>query len=62
MNRPPCILGQFCSFHNFVHGAEAEELREELEKLIEESDKKVRVRDLEKLLDRVDARVSVAYI
>ena len=50
-----------CSVHDFIHGAEAEELREGIEKLMENEDA-VKVRQLRSLLDRVDARDSLAYL
>ena len=50
-----------CSVHDFIHGAEAEELREGIEKLMENEDA-VKVRQLQSLLDRVDARDSLAYL
>ena len=52
----------FCIKHGFRHGAEAEELREGLEKLIVKYRKKVPVQVLERLLKTVDARDSVAYL
>lgn len=57
-------MGHYCSEHNFVHGAEAEELRGKLEKLINEAsiDEKVSVYQLQRLLDNVDARDSLAYL
>lgn len=70
MGRPtncPVYAG-YCSEHGFTHGAEAEELREGIEKLIkdfdhpdEESVLQEVVRDLQALLDRVDARDSLAF-
>jgi hypothetical protein len=59
-----------CGKHNFIHGAEAEELREGIEKLIADPTEYecghdlflgVSVDDLQDLLDRVDARDSLAY-
>lgn len=52
----------FCVAHGFRHGSEAEELREELEKLIVKYRKKVPSCALERLLRTVDARDSVAYL
>lgn len=67
-----CELGKYCDLHNFVHGAEAEELRQRIEKLIEDIndsakgrrdvDPELIVLDLRNILDRVDARDSVAYL
>jgi len=51
-----------CEKHGFIHGAEAEELREGIEKLCNKYDKKVPIQDLEDLLRRVDARDSLAFI
>lgn len=49
----PCVIGEPCHRHGFVHGAEAEELRQRLEVL--KSAKVLRI------LDDVDARDSLAY-
>lgn len=61
-----CRMGHYCSEHNFVHGAEAEELREKLEKLlVEEVSRETRMVPaylLQHLLDDVDARDSLAYL
>ncbi len=54
-----CLTGEPCALHGFIHGAEADELREELEKLVARG--KVRTRDVRRVLDRVDARDSVAW-
>lgn len=56
-----------CAVHGFIHGAEASELREGIEKLIEEynsDDENLSsvADDLQRLLDRVDARDSVARL
>lgn len=32
----PCVIGVYCHKHGFIHGAEAEELRERIEKLVSE--------------------------
>ncbi len=50
----PCIIGEYCSDHKFVHGGEAEELRERLEAL--------KSRKVQRILDDVDARDSCAYL
>lgn len=60
-SRPPCVLGEYCAFHNFIHGAEAEELRSGVEKLMY-GDDPVHPAALRALLDLVDARDSVAYL
>lgn len=67
-----CELGKYCSLHDFIHGAEAEELRQRIEKVIgdiensiesrREVDPELIVLDLKAILDRVDARDSVAYL
>lgn len=31
---PPCVIGKYCKDHDFVHGAEAEDLRHTFEELI----------------------------
>lgn len=51
-----CRMGRHCERHGVVHGAEAEELREALEGFDSELYPEVRL-----LLDRVDARDSLAY-
>lgn len=51
----------FCPEHNFVHGAEAEELRKGVEKLLTDG-ADVSFIDLQRLLDRVDARDSLAFL
>ena len=59
-----CVIGgEECPRHNYAHGREAEELRAGVERLMARSDhKKVSSADLQKLLDRVDARDSLAYL
>jgi hypothetical protein len=49
-----CVIGDYCREHGFIHGAEAEELRERLSKL---NNAKVNA-----VLDDVDARDSCAYL
>jgi hypothetical protein len=61
IEREPCKLyAGYCRGHGFVHGAEAEELRAGIEELIER-DKKVKPKELQRLLDSIDARDSLAY-
>jgi len=51
-----------CPVHDGqIHGGEAEELREGIESIISRR-KLVSVRELRALLDRVDARDSLAYL
>jgi hypothetical protein len=67
-----CIIGVPCPDHGFYHGAEAEELREKLEGLIGEFDNdgdseeeaagRFVARALQRVLDEVDARDSLAYL
>jgi hypothetical protein len=59
-----CVIGKPCPEHdNAVHGREAEELRAGIEKLISESaGSSVTDRQLHRLLDRTDARDSVAFL
>lgn len=52
--RHVCVIGEYCSEHGFIHGAEAEELRDRLAKL---NSAKVNA-----ILDDVDARDSCAYL
>ena len=65
------IYDEICHEHEFQHGAEAEELRERIEKYMETLPHRGRnekiqrttvVNDLRKILDDVDARDSVAYL
>ena len=71
------VYKKCCQVHDFVHGAEAEELRGGIEKLITElqgvADEDDRVstllelperliNDLQKLLDRINARDSLAFL
>lgn len=65
-----CTIREFgCAVHGFIHGAEAEELREGIQKIIVhyedaayENDSDLMLDDLRKLLERVDARDSVAFL
>lgn len=59
--RRPCVFGEYCSLHDFVHGAEAEELRERFEKLLAQGGG-VEDYDVQAILDEVDARDSLAYL
>jgi hypothetical protein len=52
-----CIVGVYCRRHGFIHGAEAEELRERLEAEAAADSALVR-----RILDEVDARDSLAYL
>lgn len=65
---PTCVFGVFCRRHGFIHGAEAEELRQRVETILdqvdhegddagEELDRALRI-----MLDEVDARDSLAWI
>lgn len=49
-----CVIGEYCARHQFVHGAEAGELRQRLEAL---DDPRVRA-----ILEDVDARDALAYV
>lgn len=61
VERPRCVIGEYCRRHQFIHGAEAEELRERIEGLITGGDDiyDSRLRDV---LDEVDARDSLALL
>jgi hypothetical protein len=52
-----CIIGEYCRTHGFIHGGEADELREKLTKLANEFGGSTRRRILG-VLDDVDARDS----
>jgi len=60
-----CAVGRYCPRHNFVHGAEAEELRSKFEALAEEfGDVEgcgALARAMKRVLDGVDARDSLAW-
>lgn len=64
------VYNQYCYVHSFIHGGEAEELRSKIEKLIKDfrgdqrchSDMDDLLDELEVLLEKVDARDSVAYL
>lgn len=58
--KPPCVFGKRCERHDYFHGAEAEELREELEKFAE-TDESAEANWARNILDKVDARDSLAY-
>ncbi len=63
--RLACQMGVYCEEHNFIHGAEAEELRKQVELLIADAsqrDRNVGVWELQQLLDECDARDSVAFL
>jgi len=69
MAGPKCtVYRTYCLTHDFVHGAEAEELRSGIERLIERADADhdrepfVTVRELQRLLDKVNARDSLAFL
>lgn len=55
------MFGKRREKHDFVHGAEAEELREELEKFAE-SNEDGEGNWARQILDKVDARDSAAYV
>jgi hypothetical protein len=59
VKQPKCIIGEPCLRHGFIHGAEANELREELERYERYDVEKNWAR---RILDKVDARDSVAWI
>lgn len=64
------IRGEYCGEHGFVHGYEAEQLRKGVEILVGEyfnpnapvDDCEALRRELKALLDRVDARDSLAFV
>jgi hypothetical protein len=63
--RLACQMGVYCPEHNFIHGAEAEEMRQRLEALIVEAkrrDSNIGHWELQGLLDEVGARDSVAFL
>lgn len=50
-----------CPTHGFIHGAEAEELREGIEELLADGEGAT-AEELQRLLERVDARDSLSYL
>jgi hypothetical protein len=63
--QPKCVIGEYCRLHKFIHGAEAEELRERFEAMAADFDKDEEssiVRDIWFILDDVDARDSCAFL
>ena len=59
-----CIIGKYCLTHQFIYGAEAEELRQRLELSSSEAGNVGRrtAKRLAALLDDVDARDSAAFL
>lgn len=75
MSTQKCIIGEYCRRHGFIHGAEAEELRSRIEKILAGIDWEGRQdvatiaeagteldRQIRVMLDEVDARDSAAYL
>lgn len=62
----PCIIGEYCDEHGFIHGAEAEELRSRISRLVDEigddSSPDIIHDELQEILDDVDARDSLAWL
>lgn len=64
-SKAACVLGRYCTTHEFTHGAEAEELRERFQKLAdakEAAGKLAVAGQIRAILDDVDARDSVAWL
>lgn len=67
-NTVPCVIGEYCRRHGFIHGAEAEELRSRVEQILNavdhEGDDAASELDraLRMMLDEVDSRDSLAYV
>lgn len=57
-----CVIGEYCRLHQFVHGAEAEELRERFEKLANGDRRNCKRSEVRHILDDVDARDSCALV
>lgn len=57
-----CVIGEYCAQHDFIHGKEAEELRQRIEKMAAETRGRFHRQQLQELLDDVDARDSCAYV
>ena len=65
MTQKLCAIGRYCPKHNYIHGAEAEEFRCRMEEAIkeaEERDDEACIGVIQKILDDVDARDSLAYL
>lgn len=57
------VYKEICREHGFTHGCEAEELRKGIEVVMEDLDTDdVTRHTLQRLLDKVDARDSLAYL
>jgi len=61
---PACVLGVFCAKHDYIHGAEAEDLRSGIDDVMNmiEGYGVEPVESLRNLLENCDARDSVAYL
>jgi len=57
-----CVIGRYCRKHDFIHGAEAEEWRERVERFAAANEDNKHGRWARRLLDKVDARDSCAYV
>lgn len=56
------VYSSYCKEHNFIHGGEAEELRQGIERLLADGEHPEELPVmLQELLDSVDARDSLAY-
>ena len=63
MKKPCTVYREFCQEHNFIHGAEAEELRKGIENILEQNPSEDEWEwKLRRLLDKVDARDSLAFL
>ncbi len=64
----PCVIGDYCRDHGFIHGSEAEELRERIDWILKdvehdpETAANVIVGALRTMLDEIDARDSLAFV
>lgn len=62
---PACVIGKYCMKHNFIHGGEAEELRQRIEALLSDSEnlkKNQLISSINHILEDVDARDALAYL
>jgi hypothetical protein len=57
-----CVIGEYCTLHGFIHGAEAEELRERFEKALADAGQHLLRNTVRRILDDVDARDSAAFL
>lgn len=60
-----CVIGEYCRRHQFIHGAEAEELRAKIDVVLKSTEssgvKRVNIATIQRVLDDVDARDAISW-